>query len=612
MKNPAFDIDMDEHHEEEYLLDRRKTSDTQSSRNVLNGVGSGNAIYASVRAAISTLTGRLKVSKSIVRNTIFPIAIWIAVSFISTIAQIGIHSTIANQRVTGEVEMPFLNLWKVVQYPPNYKNFFDNVIFPGNQELATSLLSGQQGNISRSSFAIDGNVCGGQDIPRSFFETYCFVSQTICQHADFQFRSGIDSPNNIEYITTPLPFTFSPDKVLPGTALQITDSDPFGDDTNGLNMSFEYEGLIPIEGIQNWAVLLNGTISPPPVPGKTYTSPYRLTRGTVSTTYWRGNCKLKVAYCPATVEDGKVNVSHTNCKGLRGDAYGDNELENGMGIGAPWRTETTFVNVATRIARTRPELMELDPSGQTFIQTVISEMAFAWVAAGFDVGGVQADGNEETKIISVYKMDPRDAIAVDAILLLILLILLGLSITFFVLGYGVNKLLRDRVTWLNKVKWDPIYKYALIVDEKEGSKKFSKMESIEGAAVGAGHGGSGAGGSGAIGSGILATGMGLGAMGSREGINEREGSILRFPKPLGGSKLSLVVPEDEGSAGSAGSKALLGSGGTIPTSSGTKKSKGFPPMMPKRLGEIRSGSLVKVTESAGRIDPERQKSMCDS
>ncbi|KAJ3101082.1 hypothetical protein HDU97_001664 [Phlyctochytrium planicorne] len=459
---------------------------------------SGNAIYTTFVGTFVAIRDGLKLSRFMASASI-PIAVWIIVSLVSSATQVSIHSIVANQIRKYSGIMTGINLSSTINsymliYP------IQGVSLPVAEDIGFAVLAGQDMNLTDVSFLLNGMICSGQLIPHATFETTCFVDRTTCEHARYEFQAGVPTYlwDNTLFDDSSI-YYFSKYDLLAFTNLLIVNSDAYlscntveddwGDeidvceyDITNKNVTFEYSGVLPLDKIMTWRSDGETNIAPSPEPDAIYYSPARVISEKETKDYWSGRCDMRIDLCDVVISNSN-NITTTFCSPAN---FKTNDTsfnhETMIGVGEVWRTDNTFANVISRLADSQHELFSLDPSGGKIIEKAIGIMGFAWATTFlqlslngtiYDFNGNAADAVHQRESITYNQtiLDPLEAIAMDAALIFTMLSLLVLSIVIWGLGFGTAIFGGDEVIWLNKMTWDPLFKYAVLVNEEEKRRR---------------------------------------------------------------------------------------------------------------------------------------------
>ncbi|KAJ3101081.1 hypothetical protein HDU97_001663 [Phlyctochytrium planicorne] len=478
--NPVYEAERD--HEEAAWL------------GLTSGIGSGNAIYTTFVGFFVAMRDKLKLS-----------------SLVSAAAQISIHSVVATQKYYYITQILALNFSAVLNSNLIFTSF-DNVALPVLEDVGFGVLAGQDKNLSEVSFLLNGILCSGQLIPHASFETECFVDRTTCEHTNYlmEYNSVTNEPRYIyPYPDYDKTYSFRNNFELAFTNMAVVDSDKyfiierssnewstdgaeyFGEfNITNVKMTFKYSGVLPLDNITSWRVYGPNSIEPAPDSNKNYTVPTRVYTDNESTDYWRGQCNMRIELCRAMISDSQ-NVTTLACNpAIFKTNYVNADHETVVGIGEVWRTDNTFSNVISTLAETYPELLTSDPTGQKVIEKAIGVMGLAWATTQLQLDAnsrlLAMDGNPVSDNVRlrnitgfVITSDPMEAIALDAVLSFTLLVFLTLSLVIFGLGFGTAMCGSDEVIWLNKMAWDPLFKYSLLVNEEEKKKRKIKIHPLK-------------------------------------------------------------------------------------------------------------------------------------
>ncbi|KAJ3214152.1 hypothetical protein HDU67_002012 [Dinochytrium kinnereticum] len=488
--------------------DTNQESEETAWLSFTNGVGSGNAVYATFYGSVAASRAHLKTPKFLA-SLIGPVVLWALVSLLSGAAQISIHSVRAMQKTSVVLEVQSLNFTALVRAGLyQVLGMGDQKGAPLLQGAGFKIIKGQNRNLTAMSFLLDGRVCSGQLFPHSTYDVECLVDKTTCQSASYRWNTIDPKFPIIDYLPFDDPLydsravKFSKLDLLPFTNLVIVDSelawktnrvDEAGNIFGRINLTnfkltYDYTGSIPLSNITTWKDQGGGTIVPKPDPTVTHKSPFRMFRGASSMDFWRGRCYQRVDLCRVQVSDGHV----TDEKGctpspIHIPIWAGFTPESIIAIGEIWRTDSTFPNMMSR-SQFRHEVFD----AEVLMARSLGTMGLAWAATMFQLdfvlgspdstisaSPIEMDRFVKTEKITVSMVDPRDAIAFDAILVLILITFFVVSSVLFLLGVTSAILGKDEASQRRMMEWDPLYRYAVLMNSEEFLIKTSALAPLE-------------------------------------------------------------------------------------------------------------------------------------
>ncbi|KAJ3213961.1 hypothetical protein HDU67_002269 [Dinochytrium kinnereticum] len=457
---------------------------------VSNGMGLGNTVYATFYSGFIAFKGRLKFF-----NCFFPILFWLLVSVLSAGSQISIHGVKANQVNIVPVKLKALNFTAIINDGLHQIIEYDTSGFAATMTTGMALIHGRTVNISTLAFILDDKLCSGQLLPHATFETNCFVDKTKCQSATYQWNTSdpqypfpiylpFEDPDYYETM-----YKHDRRLFIPFTNLFVDDSDPFfqvynyeSDDhlysgrmnLTNLNITYDYTGGFSLENIMKWTVSGSGSLTPMPDNTTIYKYPFRIFRGPAPLDFWRGRCYHRIDMCKTRISKSKaISISDCSPADLYIREWGRSiSPESVVGIGDFWRADSS---VAVIMARVAFETGINDP--EQLISMALGRMGLAWsmsfIQLEYVVDDIAYIKNTSQELLERYVMpwdvdsvsiDPRDAIAIDVAMVLLLVAILFISIVVFLVGVWWEVLGPNDTLLSRRRKWDPLIRYAELMD----------------------------------------------------------------------------------------------------------------------------------------------------
>ncbi|KAJ3108753.1 hypothetical protein HDU97_000153 [Phlyctochytrium planicorne] len=473
---------------------------------VSDGLQNGNVAVALAHGFLYGVTKKLDLSRA-TKDLMLGITIWVVVSVISSATQLSIHSVTAMEHTSvtlKKITIPALNLTTLAngQIPPLFMDETtstkDNQTLtypvPNHVNIGYALLSGIPQNVSAYAFTLDGSICSGQLFYDTTLRTQCFVDFTSCQSDSMTFQAMAEDSQNPKYrrilkdTGNTANFATMPQDLLNISNLIILKTNDSSFRTAVVNetkvrqknisgVQLKYflrsRGSTPFPKLtaidvfdydEEWLEPVNQTIIKNDT--TTYPLPNRVKSEFNSVDYWQGTCTHSIQLCDVIIDDGKIQTTQ-NCTekifNCWEDYGGSTKLcQSTVGIGEIWRTNFMVSNTANLLCQTRTY-----EDSQVLLGQIIGRLGLAWSISSlpwddFDSFGLSKDLLYDWKI-EISDRFPTEAIAMDFLLFLALLILFAVSFAWSgQIIYTIrspdseaSKALHER-----RQLWDCVYKYS--------------------------------------------------------------------------------------------------------------------------------------------------------